>query len=366
MLSVIVEPSSYLYLLAGLQSKSQWFRFELLKLGLFFDEVYCFGYTKNGLLETKPLGSFLDIGDEALGMLPNYSPPTEEQLQDLRMALGDKPDDEGGDYAYLLMRSLLDIARKKHCYFYTFPGHRDGFINFCLKHQPECLPIIKESFLLCNIIEFIFEQEIPAFDPIESEKLIGGFAEYKTDFQKGILSFLEKFKDGYALSDDQRRYIQEKTAGEERRLLDFLKPENLRKYNISKLDVAGDVIGGGVSLIIPIPLPIGTLLSLGREIKQVEDFKKADLDFILSLTTLKKITNVGKPEEAPYCVVCNLSPSEIEEMTEDECVKILYGKELCVKHMVGRLDLRKRFRLWGKDLLREMKRLGDSSVFIDV
>jgi len=311
------------------------------------------------LLQERPYGRFLEITEEIMESCRKYDPPTEEQLEDLRIAFGDQPGSEGGNYAYFGTRALIDIAKENSYYLYVLPGLREGFIKFCLKHEPDYLPLMKESFLLFNVLEYIFEEEIPAFDPFESQEVLREFVEYKEDFQKGIVYYVDKFKGSYMLSEEQKRYLKENLANDEKRLLDFLQPGKLRKYNISKLDLLTE----GVSLFVP--LPVGILVDLGREIKEVRDFRRANLDFVLSLVILKKMTNVGKIERTINCAVCAISPVEIENMTEDECNDVMYNRELCIEHMVARLDLKKRFRLYGKNRLREMKRLGDSSIWME-
>jgi hypothetical protein len=292
-------------------------------------------------------------------LFPKYDPPTAEQLTDLSIAFGDPPGGEGGSLAYFGTRALLAIAKENSYYLYVLPGLREGFIKFCLKYEPDYLPQIKESFLLSSILEHIFEEEIPAFDPVKSKEVLKEFADYREDFQKGILNYLNKFKGSYTVSEEQKKHLKENLANDEKRLLDFLQPENLRKYNISKLDVLIE----GVSLFVP--LPLGMLIDVGREIKEVRDFRKANLDLVLSLVILKKMTNVGKIERTIDCAVCAISPAEIENMTEEECNDVMYNRELCIEHMVARLDLRKRFRLYGKNRLRAMKRLGDSSIWME-
>jgi hypothetical protein len=360
MLKIVIETSSYLHLVVGFEIGQPWYKFILPKLSLTFDELHYFGNPPSGKsLLSSPYGKFTEIPNDVLRLATNYSPPTDEQLEDLRIAVGDEPGGEGGEYAYFGTRVLLDYAKKNASYFYVLPGLRDGFINFCLKYEPDYLPIMKESFLLCSIIEFLFEEEIPAFDPVQSEEILKKHIDYKGDFQKGILTYLKKFKGSYALSKEQKNYVKETLANDEQRLLDFLQPENLKKYKISKLGILSE----GVSLFVP--LPLGTLIDIGKEIKKVRDFKKANLDFILSLTILKKMTNVGKVERSINCAVCAISPAEIEKMTDAECDEIMYERELCMEHMVARLDLKKRFRLYGKKRLREMKRLGDSSIWMN-
>jgi len=360
MLKIIVETGSYVHLVVGFNIGQPWYKFILPKLSLTFDELYYLGKPPKGeLLQTRPYGKLIEIPNDILYLAKKFPVPTDEQLEDLRTAMGDQPGGEGGEYAYFGTRALLDYAKRIGGYFYVLPGLREGFISFCLKYESDYLPTMKESFLLCSIIEFLFEEEIPAFDPIQSKEVLKEFTDYKEDFQKGILVYLEKFKGGYELSDEQKNYLKENLAKDEKRLLDFLQPENLKKYNISKLSILSE----GVSLFVP--LPLGLLIDIGREIKKVKDFKKANLDFILSLTILKKMTNVGKIERSINCAVCAISPAEIEKMTDDECNDIMYNHELCIEHMVARLDLKKRFGLYGKDRLREMKRLGVSSIWMN-
>lgn len=360
MLKIVFETGSYVHLLVGFNVRQLWYKFTLPKLSLTFDELHYLGEPPKGeLLCASPYGKLIEIPNDILYSAEDISAPTDEQLEDLRIAMGDSPGDEGGEYAYFGTRVLLNYAKKSASYFYVLPGLREGFISFCFKYEPEYLPIMKKSFLLCSIIEFLFEEQIPAFDPIQSNKVLKEFVDYKGDFQKGLLFYLEKFKGSYELSKEQKNYLKETLANDEQRLLDFLQPENLKKYNISKLSLLSE----GVSLFVP--LPLGLLIDIGKEIKQVRDFKKSNLDFILSLTILKKMTNVGKIERSIKCAVCAISPAEIEKMTDSECDDIMYNRELCIEHMVARLDLKKRFRLYGKNRLREMKRLGDSSIWMN-
>lgn len=360
MLEIILEPSSYVHLIAGFRSGQPWLKFILPKIAFLFDQMYYFGEPPRiELLQERPYGQFSDITHEIMKSLPKYPSPTNEQLEDLRIALGDPLGSEGGYYAYFGTRALLDVAKEKSCYLYVLPGLREGFIKFCLKYEPDYLPQIKESFLLSSILEYIFEEEIPAFDPVKSKEVSKKFTDYKEDFQKGILDYLNKFKGSYTLSEEQKKYLKENLANDEKRLLDFLQPENLRKYNISALDILSE----GVSLFVP--LPLGLLIDVGSEIKKVRDFRKANLDFILSLVILKKMTNVGKIERTIDCAVCAISLAEIENMTEEECNAVMYNRELCIEHIVARLDLKKRFRLYGKNRLRAMKKLGDSSIWME-
>jgi hypothetical protein len=143
------------------------------------------------------------------------------------------------------------------------------------------------------------------------------------------------------------------------RLLEFLQPENLKKCNIARTSILSDAIG------LFLPLPLGTLIEVGKELKKVKEFENANLGFGMSLTILKKIVNIGKVERSIHCAVCAISPAEIENMTNEQCSKIAYKDNLCLAHIIARLDLHKRFRLNGQALLKEMKRLGDASIWLN-
>jgi len=135
MLKVIIETGSYAWIVVGFNSRQPWLKFTLPKIALFFDQIYCFGEVHRiDLLEKKPYGRFSsEITDEIFKSLPKYPAPTDEQLEDLRIALGDPPSGEGGFYAYFGTRALLNVAREKSYYLYVLPGLRERFIKFCLK-----------------------------------------------------------------------------------------------------------------------------------------------------------------------------------------------------------------------------------------
>jgi hypothetical protein len=310
------------------------------------------------LLEANPYGQFSEISDELLGLLGKYPPQSEKQVEDVRKALGDPPDSEGGYYAYSGLRALLAFAKQRSCYLYVSPGQREAFIEFCVNYEPDYLPIMKEGFLLCGIIEYIFDNEISAFDPTGAQQALTHFANYKQDFQSGILEYLGQLQGHYMLSRNQERFIKERIARDEKELLDFLRPENLKKYNLP--EVAIKFLLG----VLPIPIPVDEIYDFSKKVKEVRDFKKANLDFMLSLTILKQLSNIKEIEPVTKCPICALSPAEIEDMSEEQCHKIIMSRQFCLEHIVGRLDLRKRFGLHGKKLLKEMKRWGDQSVFV--
>lgn len=360
MLKIIIETSSFVHCATGLEVGEGWLRFILPKYALVFDELHYFGEPlKSEILLRNPYGKLIEIPADFLYLSKSIPQPTQEQLDDLGFALGDEIPGECSECTYLGTMALFEYTKSINGYFYVLPGLREGFIDFCLKNKPDFLSEMKKSFLLCSIIDYLFEQEIPAFDPIQSATNLEQFIDFKEDFRKGILSYAEKFAGSYELSDEQRNYLTETLANDEQRLLEFMQPENLKECNISKASILSDAVG------LFLPLPIGTLIEIGKEIRRVESFENANLSFILSLTILKKITNVGKIERSINCAVCAISPAEIEKMTDEESDKIMYSADLCFAHLIARLDLKKRFHLYGKDRLREMKRLGDASIWIN-
>jgi hypothetical protein len=231
MLKIVIETGCYINIVVGFEIDQPWYKLILPKLCLIFDELHHFEKAPKGeMLLANPYGKLVEIPDAVLLSAKNYSTPTEEQLEDLRVAMGDEPEGEGGGYAYYGTRALIDYAKNTGSYFYVLPGLREGFINFCLKNEPDFLLLMKESFLLCNIIEFLFEEEIPAFDPIQASAMLKKFTSYKGDLQKGILAYLKRFKGSYELSTEQKAHLKETLANDDQRLLEFLQPENLKKY----------------------------------------------------------------------------------------------------------------------------------------
>lgn len=366
-----MDAGSYVYSIAGFRSNQVWMKDILPRLGLFFDRVHFFSDREiDEFFEQKPFAEFSNImSDQLFNYFDRYPQPTMENLEDVSRALGDDYYTGGGVPSYYGTRSILDYCYDNKFFFYVLPGIREKFLKFCFKYHPNYFEMLKKSLLLCSLIEYIFDEYIPAFDVIRPKESLHLFSDYKIDFQNGIMKFLDIFKGGYILSEPQTIYVKDFIAHDERRLYEFLKPENLNKFNLSPIELAGEGLSIGIDLlknIILSSVPIGVLINIFKEIKEIRDFKKEKLGFILSLTILKQITNIGPIESIPNCVVCNISDPEIEKMSEEKCMKLIYEEELCWEHMLARLDLRKRFRLWGKKLLKMMKELGDSSVLIDV
>jgi hypothetical protein len=361
MLKLVMETSSFAWSAAGLETGQGWLSYILPKYALVSDEIYYVGEPiENDLLTlSTAYGKLVPIPSDFLLLSKGLPKPTQEQLDDLGIAFGDEYGGECSELSYFGTMALFEYTKSINAYFYVLPGLREGFINFCLKNKRSFLSNMKESFLFCSIVDFLFEHHIPAFEPAESITNLDLFEEFKIDFQKGIEFYAKKFEGSYELSDEQRAYLKESIANDEQRLFEFLQPENLKECNISKASILSDAIG------LFLQLPIGTLIELGKELKKVQEFENANLGFILSLTVLKRIANIGKIERSIHCPVCAISPAEIENMTDEQCDKIMYRDDLCLAHLIARLDLKKRFHLYGKHRLREMKRLGDASIWIN-
>lgn len=352
MLEIAIETSSYLQLLAAFKAGQPSARYILPKLSLLFDTIHYFGNPPGiTLLEADPYGQFSDISDELFGLIGSYPAQSEEQIMDVKKAFGESPDSNGGHILYSAIRALLAYAKERACYLYVPSRMRESFIEFCVKYEPDYLQAIKEGFLICSILEYVFNNEIPAFDPVLAQDALKHFKYYRQDFQSGILSYLAQFKGHYVLSRDQERYIREYLAREEKKLLDLLKPENLRKF-----DSSGTIRDFLLGLL---PYPLDTIHDIVKEIREMRDFKNANLDFILSLTLLKQLSNIKELTDVDECTVCALSLAEIEKMSEKESDEVIHSHKLCTEHIVAYLNLRKLFGLFGKQLLKEMKRLDD-------
>lgn len=361
-IKVIVEPFSSVDLLASYKSQPPPWKYVIFRLATFFDEIDVFidNISELDFLKQEPYGKFSNnVQKKVLKGISRFATPTEENIQDLKRIYREPSDSPGGSVAFLCIRSLLSYAQENSFYLYTYPGFREGFVSFCLKYQPDYLPLMKDSFLLSNILEYLFESEVPSFDPEKLGKMFRNFLPFKKDFQQGILQFNEDLKGSYRLSEDQKEYMRQEIASKEQQLLELLKPENIKKIRLDFLDLLAE----GVSLVRPIPA--GILVDVAKQLLETRVFKQKNLNFILSLYILKKMTNIRGIREIPKCVVCSLSLTEIENMTEEDCEKVLLSGKMCVEHMASYLEFRKRYRLWGKGLLTNMKKFGDSIIFAD-
>lgn len=352
---LFLESSSVLFLFLAQKIRTGPIIDMIYKLALLYDRIIAPFYD-SALIESnyhsvQPYAEVkaFDIFDS----ISKVPPPTSESIEDLHKAYDEPEDSEGGEYAYYGVYATLLRAKENSAHFYMLPRFREGFLAFCRKYQPHYLDLMKQSFLCFEILELIFEEQISSFNPELTLEQVKQFAPFKKDFQDGVFCLLNDLSGSYHLSQEQKTYIRKKLTMEEQQLLQFLKPENLRKFNISKADVATEI----VSLAVPVPLPLGILVNVAREIKEIRDFKKRNLSFSLSICLLKKLASASVPLTIPKCIICSLSEVEIENMSEKECDKIALSREFCERHIVAYLNIRKMYSLMGKDLLLLMKKL---------
>lgn len=354
---LLLEASSAPFLIVAQVTRTGYLANMLYKLALVYDVI------KAPLIESALIkGKYHDVAPyatlESLDLsdsLHKVSTPNAEDIAHLHKAYNEPETLEEGYYAYYGTRAVLMKAAETSSHFYVLPRFREGFLGFCAKYQSDYLDSMKQSFLCFDILELIFDEQLSSFNPELTLEQVKRFTPFKPDFQNGVFDLLNDLLGNYRLSEEQKTYIRKKLAAEEQQLLEFLKPENLKKFNISKLDIATEI----VSMASPVPLPIGVLVSVAKEIKEIHDFKKKNLDFIFSLYILKKLASKPTPLEIPKCRVCSLTEAEIEQMSKDECDKIALSGQFCTRHIVAYLDLRKRYSLFGKDLLLTMKKFDE-------
>ena len=329
----------------------------IYKLALLYDRIEAPFYD-SALIETiyssVPPYAKIDCFD-LLKTIHKVPEPTNEIIADLHRAYGEPENTEGGEYAYYGIYATLLEASETKGHFYTLPSFREGFLAFCKKHKPDYLNLMKQSFLCFDVLDLIFDEQLSSFNPELTLEQMKEFAPLKIDFQNGIFNLLSELSGSYKLSEEQKNYIRKKLASTEQQLLQFLKPENLNKFNVSKVDVATEI----ASMAMPIPFPIGILVNVAQEIREIHEFKKRKLNFILSIYVLKKMANAPVALEVPKCKICSLSKGEIESMSEEECHKIALSHEFCERHLIAYLNLRKMYSLMGKDLLLMMKEMDE-------
>jgi hypothetical protein len=326
-------------------------------LALLYDRIEATFYD-SALIETnyRSVSPYAKVDSfDLLNAIRKVPEPTNETMADFHRAYGEPEDTEGGEYAYYGIYATLLKASETKGHFYTLPGFREGFLAFCKKHKPDYLDLMKQSFLCFEVLELIFDEQLSSFNPEITLEQMKEFTPLKTDFQNGIFNLLSDLSGSYRLSEEQKNYIRKKLAVEEQQLLQFLKPENLSKLNVSKVDVATEI----ASMAMPIPLPIGILVSVAQEIREIHEFKKKKLNFVLSIYVLKKLASAPATLEVPKCKICALSKGEIEAMSEEECHKIALSREFCERHIIAYLDIRKMYSLMGKDLLLMMKEIDE-------
>jgi len=325
---------------------------EIYKIGLFSDTFMMQSLNPklaDDYIKDEPYATV-----ELIDLLPEMREiprPTVENVADLHRALNEPVDLDGGLPSYLSLRASILKSSKGNYFFYVTPNLWENYIGFCHKYQPDYLERMKQSFLCFDILDLIFKEQLSSFTPKLPLELISQFSHFKEDFQEGILELAQDLSGSYRLSSEQEDYIRKVLTSKETELLEFLKPEKLSGYDIDLASIGFDI----VSMAIPIPIPLGFILEIGRKIKRRRDFKKKNLNFILSIYILKRLFNIQGPPTPPKCSICSLSSDEIENLSEEEGHKIALEHEFCQDHIIAYLTLRKTLQLFGKDLLAAMK-----------
>jgi hypothetical protein len=217
MLKTVMETSSFVWGVVGLETGQGWLSYILPKYALVSDELYHDGDPpKNDLLTlSNAYGMLVQIPSTFWDFSKDIPKPTQEQLDELGAAFGDECDGECSIASYYGTMALLEYTKSINGYFYVLPGLREGFIKFCLNNKPDFLNYMKKSFLFCSVLDFLFDHHIPAFEPAKSITNLSQFKDFKDDFQKGVISFVKQFEGSYELSDEQKEYMKEAIANDE-------------------------------------------------------------------------------------------------------------------------------------------------------
>lgn len=355
----LIEPSHLIWLRAGHKVRGE---FDLFAYTLFYDEIFAPLYDPKevdfGNLTTYFRGIYKQVSiEDLLSELPrsvDYSKvpdPFREPGERIERVL-------------MVLHSLLAFAKKKGYNLIASPKHYDGFINFCLSVEPEFLPTLKHSFLVNDICRYIFFECLQCADA-RTEKAFAFFDAFKKDFQSGVIEFADKFSGSYCLNEEQTKYIKQKIAEEERRVLGYLQPESLKKLlNISLVDLATEAGETAIGMALLLPVPLGLFVDVCKQLYKHSKFKSENLNFALSIVVLKQLFNIRKPEAPSKCEVCAITESEIDSIPKGDkrIEEIIFGTR-CELHMIACLDIRKKYSLMGKDLLVAMKRFRLEDIF---
>jgi hypothetical protein len=326
------------------------------QLGLFYEEI-SIPSTLQGFIErlrapqpyapAKPFNIFERVND--------FASLSYDDVKELLITFGEPQNSSGGEALFFAERAALSWAAQKKAHLYVLPGYREGYLKFCNKYQSEYFNSVKESFLCHGLLELVFEHELPSFDPRSTLDRVSKFAPFKADFQTGILGLSRRLSGSYFVSNEQRRFIKQEIAMEEQRLLQFLSLENLRRLDPDLASLVTDV----VSSVIPVSVPLNSIVQFVSRIKRLRDFRKQKLDFILAVYMLKKLSTSQSMPCLPKCKMCLLSVAEIEGMTDEECGKVFFSRGFCLAHTIAFLDIRKRYGLTGRNLLLAVKKISE-------
>lgn len=160
-------------------------------------------------------------------------------------------------------------------------------------------------------------------------------------FNLKIKEYVDDFK-GYRLLDSEIQKLN-KSIEEEKQKLKVAEKSILDSY---ATEIGTDTVG----LMIPLPLGFAKFL-ISKGIRKIK-IKKEKLEWLIYLLALTSFYQKPKTTEE-RCKICELSLSEIEELSEKECEKIVFGNK-CMSHMVIYLNL-KRLRRSAKQFLSLIK-----------
>jgi len=350
---VILDPELSLNLIASSNLKTPLYKIHMLSLLLFADVVVVPEYAYDNMYEEYK--GLIELRKLSLNQIIPL-------LQTWKYEL-DRVDN--------FTLGLLRYANKSNSYFFTCNDAEkiEKLIEISRTYLPSYLPMLKESLLIQDILNFIISDKIvPYMVQIKSDiitKLTKIIAEFKRDFQEGILELAKALKGQYFLNQENKTWIKQFITQKEIKLLNVLTPENLRKF---KWPTSQDIISLVISttpiashpILNILSLSVGAFIEAARYLRARGVLKDKGVAFVLSIMVIKKLMESFLAELEPVnCVVCALSKKEIEQMSEREAEDVIRESflpgRLCVDHMVAYLDIRKKYKYTGKKLLLMMK-----------
>lgn len=252
--------------------------------------------------------------------------------------------------------------------FYIKPIHfseRDNFLFNIEKKLPLSLPLLKNSFLTIDILNFFVSNYISDIGDKFQNDLLFELADFKNSelgkaFQDGIDFLTEKYSPNYYLTPPIEADLKDYFLREQNLLFTKTDIEKIKTFNLSAL--MEDGAGAIGSVILPV-LPIGTIKEIFVFFQNSQDFKKDRfLLFVLSFFYIQKLiskyTKIERKDSR--CSICALTVSEIDKMTEEQAHDFVFKNSLgfCLNHKISYLNNRKFNRLTGIALLLNLKKDG--------
>lgn len=334
----LIENEYSIQLEASSSIQSPYFKTNFLAIILFFDEI-------------TSIASFSKIHEKKVCSIKDIPMDLLVYTRDIK-----KFEEQCINYC-----NINDIIFIKN----VIASERDEYIYIMEKEIPGSAKLLKKSFLMLDILDFILKNYLCNTENRLNDLILNDLANFKKSnlcksFQKGILLILEKYHSNYYLTESIKKDLNDSILSQQNELLNRTNLSKLKTFDFSA--IIEDGAGIASTILLPI-MPIGTLKEIYNYFKNKKDFKNNDFYlFILSLFYIQKVMNKfsSKNNDDINCPICKLTVAEIDKLSEEECHKILLEPNhgFCINHIISYLNNRKIKRLVGKKLLIFMKENG--------